>query len=392
MRNRSTIRGENILSQLNVLRQLPPETFNQRNQRDIQQLSSDLDSLSRIPFVKRITSNPEQIANISAGIFFTTNLLLSANDTWNQFSSQERRQVSSRILGILERTGSQSGVPPHRLSTSRLEQIVKQLSFGQQNISEIMSNEDAIHLYLNESSNVSFAFTQVIGIAQYLQPDHESELRNYSVQSQIISIKQSDNISSAEVEYVSHHCAISLTETKRKCAWLSLENGTWSTTGCQVQSEKSHERGTSCRCNHLANFAVLMDFTGSTAYMTEQPAHSLALFLLTVIGCFLSFICLILSLLTFGVLLKDNSSRNALHFNMCLCLLLVNLLSLINAFFRPDRLGVTACCVVAGFLHYFLLAAFFWMLCEGIELWFLVVRVFETNSRTKIYFLISYCE
>jgi hypothetical protein len=46
---------------------------------------------------------------------------------------------------------------------------------------------------------------------------------------------------------------------------------------------------------------------------------------------------------------------------------------------------VPACTIVATLLHYFFLAAFSWMLCEGIVLYNLLVKVFGANERKWIY-------
>lgn len=49
------------------------------------------------------------------------------------------------------------------------------------------------------------------------------------------------------------------------------------------------------------------------------------------------------------------------------------------------------CRLVAGLLHYWFLAAFFWMSLEGLELYFLVVRVFQGQGlRTRWLCLIGY--
>ena len=41
------------------------------------------------------------------------------------------------------------------------------------------------------------------------------------------------------------------------------------------------------------------------------------------------------------------------------------------------------CTVVAALLHYFFTAVFTWMLCEGIMLYFLLVKVFNTSLRDR---------
>ena len=46
------------------------------------------------------------------------------------------------------------------------------------------------------------------------------------------------------------------------------------------------------------------------------------------------------------------------------------------------------CAFVAALLHYFFLAAFCWMLCEGIMLYLMLVVVFSRLSRKWWFFLI----
>lgn len=67
----------------------------------------------------------------------------------------------------------------------------------------------------------------------------------------------------------------------------------WSTEGCQIEStNKTH---TICQCNHLTNFAVLMDVHAT--YL--PPSHQMALQIITYIGCIVSIVCLFLAVLTF---------------------------------------------------------------------------------------------
>ena len=47
------------------------------------------------------------------------------------------------------------------------------------------------------------------------------------------------------------------------------------------------------------------------------------------------------------------------------------------------------CTVVAAFLHYFLLSLFSWMLCEGVLLYILLIKVFRGIAEEKVkYFYI----
>lgn len=67
----------------------------------------------------------------------------------------------------------------------------------------------------------------------------------------------------------------------------------WSDEGCQIQ--KTNETHTVCECNHLTNFAVLMDVHA----VRLDIAHQVALQIITYIGCIISVVCLVLAILTF---------------------------------------------------------------------------------------------
>jgi len=49
-----------------------------------------------------------------------------------------------------------------------------------------------------------------------------------------------------------------------------------------------------------------------------------------------------------------------------------------------------ACVTVAALLQYFLMAAFCWMLVEGIYLYLLVVKVYNIENKMRIYHVMSW--
>jgi len=58
----------------------------------------------------------------------------------------------------------------------------------------------------------------------------------------------------------------------------------------------------------------------------------------------------------------------------------------------PGCLIQIACPIFAGLLHFFFLAAFSWMCLEGVQLYLMLVEVFESEySRKKYYYLCGYC-
>ena len=48
-----------------------------------------------------------------------------------------------------------------------------------------------------------------------------------------------------------------------------------------------------------------------------------------------------------------------------------------------------ACKTVAFLLHYFFLAAFFWMLCEAVMMYNLLVKVFRANEKKWAWFYMA---
>nr|UCK81593.1 adhesion G protein-coupled receptor, Latrophilin [Arenicola marina] len=158
--------------------------------------------------------------------------------------------------------------------------------------------------------------------------------------------------------------------------------GRWSTFGCQiVDTNVTH---TVCSCSHITNFAVLMDVSATP--ISEE--HQFALEVITYIGCTLSIIALFLCFLTFQCFKNLQCDRNTIHKNLVLCLLLAELVFL--AGLTQTQIPVL-CALVAAALHYLFLAAFMWMLMEGIQLYVMLVEVFEAEkSRIKYYYLTSY--
>ena len=60
-------------------------------------------------------------------------------------------------------------------------------------------------------------------------------------------------------------------------------------------------------------------------------------------------------------------------------------------FLNFDLFFQIVCSVMAGLLHFFFLCAFMWMLMEGVQLYVMLVEVFEAEkSRVKYYYLVSY--
>ncbi|XP_010359860.2 LOW QUALITY PROTEIN: adhesion G protein-coupled receptor E3 [Rhinopithecus roxellana] len=138
------------------------------------------------------------------------------------------------------------------------------------------------------------------------------------------------------------------------------QGGLWSRDGCfLIHVNKSH---TMCNCSHLSSFAVLMALTSQE----EDPV----LTIITYVGLSLSLLCLLVAALTFLLCKAIQNTSTSLHLQLSICLFLAHLLFLVGIDQTESKV---LCAIIAGALHYLYLAAFTWMLLEGLHL-FLTAR------------------
>ncbi|XP_044851194.1 adhesion G protein-coupled receptor E3-like [Mauremys mutica] len=176
---------------------------------------------------------------------------------------------------------------------------------------------------------------------------------------------------SSPANFTLRHRQAKKEEEEALCVYWKVvaESGSWSPDGCTtVHTNSTH---TTCSCDHLSSFAVLMAPTAVT--------ESYPLTIITYVGLTLSLLCLFLAILTFLLCRSIRNVSTSLHLQLCLCLFLADLLFLTQVT-RPG--SQVACAVIAGFLHYLFLACFSWMFLEGLHL-FLTVRNLKVVNYTS---------
>ncbi|XP_048856235.1 adhesion G-protein coupled receptor D1 isoform X3 [Brienomyrus brachyistius] len=166
------------------------------------------------------------------------------------------------------------------------------------------------------------------------------------------------------------------------CAFLdySTKEGIWSNQGC-VRSEGNLSYSV-CLCNHLTNFAILMQVVP----LELTTAHQVALSSISYIGCSISIFCLAITLVTFAILSSVSTIRNQryhIHANLSFAILVAQILLLVS--FRFE-VGTLPCKVLALLLHFFFLSAFAWMLVEGLHLYSMVIKVFGSEGSKSYYY------
>ncbi|XP_022094855.1 adhesion G-protein coupled receptor G2-like isoform X3 [Acanthaster planci] len=189
------------------------------------------------------------------------------------------------------------------------------------------------------------------------------------------------------------------TEAKNpQCAyWDTAANdkqGGWSTKGCEVNFDLSDSTSVVCECNHLTNFAMLMDVYNSGE---PDPVHSKILAIISYIGCSLSILALTLAIATLGCCGEEpkyrvtgsgslnmgtnGKARADRHTNILIHLSVGLILSdvsfLLNTVAVELELGRHMCVGMAVVTHYSLLAAMAWMALEAFNMYLALVLVFD---------------
>lgn len=170
-------------------------------------------------------------------------------------------------------------------------------------------------------------------------------------------------------------------ETPRCVFWNTTTNE-WSTEGCSVKTTNGNY--TSCECNHLTSFSVLM---------AKGDISTEILDIITNVGLGVSIcsllIFLIIESLVWSAVVKTNLShfRHTAIVNIAVFLLLGNCCFLASSF--PEQMSDSMCLVMTACKHLFYLAMFSWMLCMSVMLVHQLIFVFSPLRKRVFMFLSS---
>ncbi|XP_043554602.1 adhesion G protein-coupled receptor L2 isoform X26 [Chiloscyllium plagiosum] len=262
---------------------------------------------------------------------------------------------------------------------------------------------NSIHLSGNtikqNSRTAKLVFTLYKSLGQFLTTENatikmagDGTGRNYSIAVNSHIIAASINKESSRI-YVTEPVVFTLAHIdpdnyfNANCSFWSYSErtmtGFWSTQGCKlIDTNRTH---TKCECRHLTNFAIIMAHK-EIEFSTE--IHELILSIISWVGIVISLICLAICIFTFCFFRGLQSDRNTIHKNLCMNLFIAEFIFLVGI----DKVDYEiACSIFAGVLHFFFLAAFAWMCLEGVQLYLMLVEVFESEySRKKYFYLCGY--
>ncbi|KAA0722362.1 Adhesion G protein-coupled receptor L3 [Triplophysa tibetana] len=347
----------------------------------------------------------------------TANNLLQPQSqaAWRELSVAEQLRCATMLLDTVE-TGAfmladnflktdtlQESTDNIQIEVARLstDGSLADLSFPQSGLAG-----NTIHLSANtlkqqgRNGEIRIALILYKNLGQYLSTENASvrlgsdtAYPNYSliVNSPVITAavnKDTNKVYLSEpVVFTVKHIQQSGENFNPNCSFWSYSKrtmtGYWSTQDCRLLgTNRTH---TSCSCTHLTNFAVLM---AHVEVKKADQVHELLLDVITWVGILLSLVCLLICIFTFCFFRGLQSDRNTIHKNLCISLFIAETLFL-TGINRADQPIV--CAVFAALLHFFFLAAFTWMFLEGVQLYIMLVEVFESEySRTKYFYLTGY--
>ncbi|KAJ7389150.1 hypothetical protein OS493_033236 [Desmophyllum pertusum] len=216
-----------------------------------------------------------------------------------------------------------------------------------------------------------------------------TKLKNLEMGSRIISStvdpKPSGTLDENVLILFSHDKAVKKGDTPHCVFWdftLKSElNGSWSSKGCSLKQRVDKE--ITCSCNHLTNFAVLMQVGDNTV----SPDHREALEVITYIGCGLSLAGELLTIIAYCALMNLKQDQVQIRFNLVVAIAIAQIVFL-SGIDASETKGV--CAFIAALIHYFYLAGFCWMLFEGVFLYLMVVKVFNAVVRMRLYYAFAW--
>uniref|UniRef100_A0AAR2IVT7 Adhesion G protein-coupled receptor L1a n=1 Tax=Pygocentrus nattereri TaxID=42514 RepID=A0AAR2IVT7_PYGNA len=363
----------------------------------------------------RPASKDSAARNYNKALVQTVDNLLrwEALDSWQDMNVTEQSHTATMVLDVMEKASFllannlYEGRFSDRAPNVDLEVYVLNTEMGIRDLHfpHSYDSDSTIHLspatikQYSRNGQVKVVFALYKNLGSFLSTQNatvktEVELkpggRNLAVNSHVISAsmnKESSRVFLTEpVIFTLRHLQLENHFSPNCSFWNYSERlmtGQWSSQGCRlIDTNNTH---TTCSCSHLTNFALLMNH--------QQPAYpggvqGLILFVITWVGMVISLVCLALCISTFCCLRSLQSDRTTIHKNLCLSLFISQLLFLIG---MESKDYTVVCPVLAGFLHFFLLSAFCWLCVEAVQLYVLLVEVFESEtSRRKYYYLSAY--
>ncbi|KAK1170269.1 adhesion G-protein coupled receptor F3-like, partial [Acipenser oxyrinchus oxyrinchus] len=253
------------------------------------------------------------------------------------------------------------------------------------NEAEINSSSASVKMNFKKTSpNVTISILTYFSLNSILP---QNSMEGFDLNSKMQSITIVDaNPQRVEIKFQLENETSS--KYKMMCVYWDFKandgNGGWSGEGCRWDRQNSNSTTSSCVCDHLTSFSVLMSkFPISLPWLDEIGYVGVGVSICSLM------LCLIIEFLVWSSVVKSNIShfRHTALVNISLSLLIADCCFL-SASFQGGK-GGKVCLALAMAMHVSFLAMFFWMLCQSIMLLHQIIFLFQ-QLRKRIYLSFSF--
>ncbi|XP_029998089.1 adhesion G protein-coupled receptor E2-like [Sphaeramia orbicularis] len=313
-------------------------------------------------------------------------------------SSEGDGDTGSAILGISDRLVSAMVEPGQNHRTKNLKSSTVDLSLetfgpgGKAKSSSLTANGNTMEINMgtlaeNNNGSAAAAFLTLHGMEsllshQYFKTENRTEMYSDVITAVLPSVNNTNL--TEPVNFTVQHKKVSMNQTKLAgdgmvtCVYWEgkpeeAQGGKktggktstmrWSVDGCWVAY--TTDNYTVCSCSHLSTFALIMQ-------IGEPPPEDDFLEWLNRMCVIVGLFFFALAILTFLLCSWNPKINNTARLHLCLSLSLSHLLLLWNEKYAEREL---ACTVMAGILHFLVVASFVWMQLEAMQLYLLVRRL-----------------
>uniref|UniRef100_A0A1I7UYT3 Latrophilin Cirl n=1 Tax=Caenorhabditis tropicalis TaxID=1561998 RepID=A0A1I7UYT3_9PELO len=411
------IKGEDASGLAEFFRKLASETRRPMVGGDLPSVLRFLEKTVNILADERWASKHVHLTN--RGVVEVMNYVFRNQEIWGSWDVRKRKEFASRfilatekamIASATEMQASTSNVIRQQAITAELSHKILMSSQATDYIlfpSEALWNEglvdnvniprDAI-LKVSQADEAQVFFSSFDNIGLQMTPvdvtvavagTDKTEVRRRRVISRIVgaSLLVDGNEKHVEkleqpvrITFVHKEAAVSHMSNPT-CVWWNHHELKWNPSGCRLNSH--NETMTSCDCNHLTHFAVLMDVRGHDLIEVDETL----LTLLTYVGCTISIVCLLLTFFAYLIFSRNGGDRVFIHENLCVSLAIAEITFLAGIGRTEDSVQ---CGLIAAVLMYMFLSALTWMLLEGYHIHRMLTEVFPSEPRRFRYFLLGY--
>ncbi|CAL1274113.1 unnamed protein product [Larinioides sclopetarius] len=258
-------------------------------------------------------TSTKNLVEKSASLF---DRIIELDETWHDITEKRRPIAGTHLLSTIDEMGliladamdenikEQSVIGKNMALQVLKTKYGESLQLPQWDVTSSYSHRGNVKLeegydgHLRpEEGNISVIFTlysDLTSIFAANEAQNESDssgVLNSAIVSATVSQNRKPRPISRPVRILMEHLLPKPNDTA--CVFWNMQRNEWDTEGCRVES--GNDTYSVCSCDHLTNFALLMDYQGLLDDVDQIPFHYI-----TLVGCILSIISLSICVVVFS--------------------------------------------------------------------------------------------